>query len=169
MATKRETDVNRDRDRNEDPITGQPGAHPVGAGVGAALGGAAAGAAAGAVAGPPGAVVGAVVGGVAGGLAGKAAGEAIDPTEEETYWRDNFASRDYVGTGETFDTYRPAYSYGVQHAQSRQGRSFAEVEPELKTDWGRANQGGLDWDRARPAVRGAYDRVCSRMGRPARS
>ena len=35
------------RDANRDPITNEPGAHPVGTGVGAALGGAAAGAAAG--------------------------------------------------------------------------------------------------------------------------
>ena len=61
------------RDANRDPITNEPGAHPVGTGVGAALGGAAAGAAAGAFGGPVGAVVGGVAGAVAGGLAGKAA------------------------------------------------------------------------------------------------
>ncbi len=46
------------RDANRDPITDEPGAHPLGTGVGAALGGAAAGAAAGAFGGPVGAVVG---------------------------------------------------------------------------------------------------------------
>lgn len=40
------------RDANRDPITDEPGAHPVGTGIGAALGGAAAGAAAGAFGGP---------------------------------------------------------------------------------------------------------------------
>src|SRR5438105_822724 len=39
-------------DANRDPITGEPGAHPVGTGVGTAAGGAAAGAAGGAAAGP---------------------------------------------------------------------------------------------------------------------
>jgi uncharacterized protein (TIGR02271 family) len=65
---------------NLDPITGAPGAHPVGTGVGAAAGGIAAGAAAGSVAGPVGTVVGAAVGAVAGGLAGKGVAENIDPT-----------------------------------------------------------------------------------------
>jgi hypothetical protein len=169
MATNRSNDAEVTRDRNEDPITGQPGAHPVAAGVGAALGGAAgiagaaaAGAAAGTAAGPVGTVVGAVIGGVAGGLAGKAAGEAIDPTEEEAYWRDAYTSRDYVRQGDSFDTYRPAYRYGLEHAQRLEGRSFTEVENDLRKSW---TGDGLDWERAKPAVRDAYDRVCTRMGR----
>src|SRR5688572_26056720 len=68
-------------DANRDPITGTPGAHPVGTGVGAA-GGGAAGAAIGMAAGPVGAAVGATVGAIAGGLAGKGAAEAVNPTVE---------------------------------------------------------------------------------------
>ena len=75
----------RGTDSNPDPLTGQPGAHPVGTGVGAAMAGAAAGAAGGLVGGPIGAAVGAVVGGVAGGLAGKGVAESIDPTVEDRY------------------------------------------------------------------------------------
>lgn len=65
---------------NLDPITGAPGAHPVGTGVGAVAGGVAAGAAAGTVAGPVGTAVGAAVGAVAGGLAGKKVAEKERPT-----------------------------------------------------------------------------------------
>ena len=43
--------TNETRDMNRDPITGEPGSHPVGTGVGAA-GGAAAGAVVGSVFGP---------------------------------------------------------------------------------------------------------------------
>ena len=57
-----------DADRNPDPITNAPGAHPIGTGIGAA-GGAVTGAAAGSLAGPVGTAVGAVVGAVVGGLA----------------------------------------------------------------------------------------------------
>ena len=58
-----------ERDRlNADPITGEPGAHPVGTGLGA-VGGAATGATVGALGGPVGAVVGGAVGAVVGGLA----------------------------------------------------------------------------------------------------
>jgi uncharacterized protein (TIGR02271 family) len=67
---------------NRDPITGTPGAHPVGTGVGAVAGGVAAGAAVGTVAGPIGTAVGAAVGAVAGGLAGKGVAEEVDPTVE---------------------------------------------------------------------------------------
>src|SRR6185503_11003591 len=64
---------------NPDPLTGTPGAHPVGTGIGA-MSGAAAGASIGAVAGPVAAALGTVVGAVAGGLAGKGAAEAVHPT-----------------------------------------------------------------------------------------
>src|SRR5688572_18850202 len=84
------------RDSNPDPITGEPGAHPVGVaggGTGGALAGAAIG---GAVGGPVGAAVGGAIGAVAGGLGGKAAAEAVNPTQEDAYWRSNYASRPYV-------------------------------------------------------------------------
>src|SRR5439155_25975568 len=79
---------------NRDPITGAPGAHPVGAGVGAAAGGAT-GAAIGAVGGPVGAAVGLVAGRVVGGLAGKAAGESVNPTAEDAYWRETHSTQPY--------------------------------------------------------------------------
>ena len=64
---------------NRDPVSGVPGAHPVGTGIGAAAGGIAAGAAAGSLAaGPVGTMVGAAAGAVAGGLAGRAVAESID-------------------------------------------------------------------------------------------
>ena len=102
---------------NRDPITGEPGAHPIGTGVGAATGGAAAGAAAGAavgtVAGPVGTAIGAAVGVVAGavggGLAGKAVAENINPTLEHEYWRGKYAKRPYVQAGEDYEEYGPAY------------------------------------------------------------
>jgi hypothetical protein len=65
---------------NLDPVTGAPGAHPVGTGVGAAAGGMAAGAAAGTVAGPVGTLLGAAAGAVVGGLSGKGVAEKVDPT-----------------------------------------------------------------------------------------
>jgi uncharacterized protein (TIGR02271 family) len=76
-------DKTPDRNKaNRDPITGEPGSHPVGTGAGAAAGGVG-GAAAGSVAGPIGAGVGAAAGAVVGGLAGKSAGEKFNPTESD--------------------------------------------------------------------------------------
>jgi len=71
---------------NRDPITCEPGSHPVGTGAGALAGGAA-GAAAGAAAGPVGAGVGAAAGAVIGGLGGKAVGEKFNPTHSSEIGR----------------------------------------------------------------------------------
>src|SRR5687768_18154615 len=100
---ERGTNKREARDDNRDPITGAPGAHPVGTGIGAAAGGAAAGAAAGTVAGPVGTAAGMVAGAVIGGLAGKGVAEKIDPTAEDTYWRENYSSRNYVDKNARWD------------------------------------------------------------------
>ena len=88
---------------NRDPITGAPGAHPVGVGAGAASAGAAGAALGAAVGGPIGAVVGAAVGAVAGGLGGKAAAEAVNPTIEDvgaTSAASDAPDRSATGAGE---------------------------------------------------------------------
>ncbi len=165
MATNRGTSkkIKSDRDANEDLLTGEPGAHPVGAGLGAAIGGAAAGAAAGVVGGPVGATLGAIVGGVAGGLAGKAAAEVLDPTEEEAYWRRTYSDRPYYNGAVPYETYAPAYQYGWEsRSQSAHGR-YDEIEPELEDNWrssGRVHE--MNWENARPAVRDAWERVDGR-------
>jgi hypothetical protein len=156
----------RETSDNLDPITGARGAHPIGTGVGAALGGAAAGAVAGTMAGPVGTLVGAAVGAVVGGLAGKGVAEVIDPTTEETYWRDNFYTRHYVASGSSFDDYGPAYSYGVLSYNRRQGRSFDEIESDLARDWNdMRGKSSLQWEHAKNATRDAWDRLDSRVSK----
>jgi uncharacterized protein (TIGR02271 family) len=78
----RKDKMNEKNQENRDPITGEPGSHPVATGAGAVAGGAA-GAAAGSVAGPVGTGVGAAAGAVLGGVGGKAAGEKFDPTSSD--------------------------------------------------------------------------------------
>ncbi len=147
-------------DNNQDPITGEPGAHPVGTGVGAALGGVAAGAAVGTVAGPVGTVIGAAVGAVVGGLTGKGVAEAIDPTEEDQYWREHYSTRDYVETGTTYEDYGPAYGLGVDAYRRYPGRTFEDVEPEISREWSEGTRAStLRWDSARHAARDAWNRV----------
>ncbi len=150
----------RDENLNRDPITGTPGAHPIGTGLGALAGGAATGAAVGTVAGPVGTLVGAAVGVVVGGLAGKGIAEAIDPTREDAYWRDNYSGRPYVEKGSSYDDYGPAYSFGVDHASRHRGRKFEEVEPEMSQQWtDGSGSSSLRWESARPAARDAWNRV----------
>jgi hypothetical protein len=147
-------------DANPDPITGQPGAHPVGTGLGAAAAGAAAGAAGGLIAGPAGAAVGAVIGAVAGGLAGKGVAESIDPTVEDIYWRENYTRRPYYDQKTSYDEYRPAYQYGWESRAKYANRSFDEVEPELRRDWESAkDRSKLAWDKAKLATYDAWHRI----------
>ena len=151
---------------NRDPITGEPGAHPIGVGLGAALGGAAAGAATGTIAGPIGTVIGAAVGAIVGGLAGKTAAESIDPTLEDAYWRENYATRPYVKPGAGYDDYGPAYKYGTEAYMRQPGRSFAQVETELARDWDKVRgKSTLEWERAKIATSDAWNRMSNSIER----
>ena len=145
---------------NRDPITGEPGAHPVGPGIGAAAAGAAAGVMGGAVAGPIGAAVGAVIGGVAGGLAGKGIAESIDPTAEDAYWRESYATRPYYDKAASYDDYQPAYRYGWESRVRHAGRHWVDVENDLSRDWDKSKTTSrLSWDQAKHATRDAWDRI----------
>jgi hypothetical protein len=151
------------RDENLDPISGEPGAHPVGTGLGAAGAGAAAGALGGAVAGPVGAAVGAVIGAVGGGLAGKGIAESIDPTAEDAYWRENYQSRPYADRSHDYDDYRPAYRYGWESRSVHAGKAWDDVEPDLEGGWAKARgKSRLEWEKARHAARDAWDRIGTR-------
>lgn len=154
-------------DLNADPITGEPGAHPVGTGVGAA-GGAATGAAIGAVAGPIGAVVGGAIGAVVGGLAGKGAAEAINPTEEEAYWRETAPTTTYYGTTRQqysdldYDRdYQEAYRLGYQtRSEYDENTRFEDIEEELRLKWDKVKaQSRLTWAEARLAAHDAWNRI----------
>jgi uncharacterized protein (TIGR02284 family) len=147
-----------ERDMNRDPITDEPGAHPVGTGLGA-TGGALAGAAAGAIGGPIGAAVGGVVGAVVGGLAGKAAGEAVNPTAEEAFWKENYSKEPYYEQGRSFDDYGPAYRLGLS-GRTGSDDPWTSVEPRLASEWetGRGSS-SLGWDRASHASRAAWQRA----------
>jgi hypothetical protein len=163
MATthsEKKVDLPPRGDRNPDPITNVPGSHPIETGVGAAVVGGAAGAAVGSFAGPVGTAVGAAAGAVAGGYAGKAVGEMIDPTTEDNWLRDNYRSRPYVREGDTFETYMPAYRYRAEAEAAHGDQPFNAVEDRLQREWHARDRGGLTWDRARGAVRDAYERCC---------
>jgi len=145
---------------HRDPMTGEPGAHPIGTGVGATIGAMVAGAAAGSVVGPAGTVIGMAIGATLGGLAGKGVAESIDPTVEDAYWRNTYRSRPYVETDASYDNYGPAYSYGVSAFGRFEGRHFESVEPDLAREWmAMRGPSDLSWDLARPAVKDAWQRM----------
>jgi hypothetical protein len=110
-------------------------------------------------------VVGAAVGAVAGGLGGKAAAESVNPTIEDTYWRDNYSGRPYIRKGESYATYRAAYEYGWQARMMHGDRQWEDVEPDLARGWPQSRGNSkLDWSDARHAAKDAWDRIGPPIG-----
>jgi len=76
---------------------------------------------------------------------------------DETYWRTQF-DRNYGNTsGATWESYRPAYQYGLL-ARGRPEFSNVEwstAEPRMREEWESRNPG--TWDRYRDAIRSSYD------------
>ncbi len=154
------------RDSNPDPITGEPGAHPIGTGVGAASVGAV-GATIGAIGGPVGVVAGAAVGAVVGGLAGKSVAETIDPTNEDGYWQKNHVGQHYAinGSYERYSgAYRTGYEGAVRHGPDKE---YSDVESDLKSAYEQSrDKGAVTWDNAKHAARAAYDRARAALKKP---
>lgn len=165
----------RDRDaRNLDPISGAPGAHPVGTGVGTAVGAAAGLGAAGAAAmtgalagtavgGPVGAAAGLLVGGVLGAVAGRAASEQIDPTEEDEHWRSSYTAEPYYDKSKSYEHYAPSYAFGSRSAMEYQESDFEAVEPSLQADYLREHGDDMAWHEVRQPARSAWQRVKDRL------
>ena len=83
-----------------------------------------------------------------------------DWTNEETYWRANYASRPYARADRGYDYYRPGYRYGFESANRYKGRDWNEVEGELRSGWDRFEHRGQSvWENVKDAVRDAWDRV----------
>ena len=152
--------VANEGDLNRDPLSGTPGAHPLGTGAGAASGGVAGAAVGMAMGGPVGSVIGAAVGAVAGGLAGKSAAESANPTAEERFWRETYIREPYYVKGRTYEYYAPGFRAGWEGRVRHDGRTFEQVEPELKANYN-LTRTELDpgWQDVRPAARAAWDRV----------
>jgi len=138
-------------DLNADPITGEPGAHPIGS-----------------AAGPVGTAVGGVVGAVVGGLAGHGVGEVVNPTEEEAYWRENSLNTPYYTEARTsysdldYDRdYHTAYQVGYENrAHYDANTRFEDAESDLRIKWEQVKgESRLNWEQAKYAIRDAWNRV----------
>ncbi len=159
-AVKDMSDETRD-DLNADMLTGEPGSHPVGTGVGG-VGGAVAGAAIGSMAGPLGTLIGGAIGAVVGGGAGHASAEAINPTQEEAYWRAEHANASYYKEGHDFDRdMHPAYAVGyANRARYPADARFEDHEADLRRSWEDVKgDSRLAWDDARLASQDAWNRI----------
>ncbi|MGZ8254746.1 MAG: hypothetical protein ACXWVT_07840 [Burkholderiaceae bacterium] len=107
------------------------------------------------------------MGGMAGmGLAGSSTSGSGMQDVSARSWDDH---RDYfrmhhaetVGKTTGYDEYEPAYRYGWDSGSSGRyrGRSWTEIEPELRNDWERRYPEGGAWERFKSAVRRGWDRT----------
>lgn len=147
-------------DTNPDPITNEPGSHPLGTAVGSA-GGAAGGALIGSMFGPIGMMIGGGLGAIAGGGAGHAVGEMLNPTLETEYWRAEHADRKYFITDKDYDRdYLPAYRYGWEtRAKYPEAEWDDKLENKLEQAWDEIKADStLMWNEAKEAVRDAWHR-----------
>ena len=155
----RKVTVNED-DLNRDPISGTPGAHPLGTGAGAASGGIAGAAVGMVVGGPVGSAIGAAVGAVTGGLAGKGAAEAINLTAEETFWKESYVREPYYVQGKPYEYYAAGFRAGWEGRVRHSGRPFEVAEHELKANYNlTTSELDPEWHEVRPAARAALNRV----------
>src|SRR5829696_6230178 len=127
----------------------------IGEGVGG-VAGAAAGAAVGSLAGPVGTVIGAIAGAAGGWWSGKAAADAASniDTTDDAFYRQRFTE----SGGRDYDTARPAYHLGhvAGFNPDYEGRSFEEIEPDLRRGW--TSAGTSDWNDVRSFARDAFER-----------
>jgi hypothetical protein len=162
------------QDRQSDDVTphttpDDTGEH-VGEGVGG-VSGAIAGAAIGTVGGPLGVVIGGIAGAVGGWWAGREIGQTADGyTDEhdaEYHRRFDATPIERRGRFQTYAEARPLYQLGHLAASNPEyaGRSFEDVEPDLRHGWDRDIEARFGaWDAVRNTVRDAYvSRAGSRM------
>lgn len=134
--------------------------HSVGTAAGA-TGGVLAGAAiGGAVGGPVGAVVGGIVGAIGGSKAGDSIAEAVNPTEYQSHWEQNYTTRPYYSKDYSWNDYSPAYKLGYDGYAANRGKSFDSVERDLQTNWNETRGNSrLEWNDAKLAVKDGWNRV----------
>jgi hypothetical protein len=88
----------------------------------------------------------------------------FDWNSEDEYWRKNYRTRPYASSGTyDYDYYQPGYRFGAESATRYSGRSWDEVETDLRRDWDRYEyRGQSTWDQIKSAARDAWDRVTGR-------
>ena len=142
-----------DDSRDKHPGLGEQAGEGVGG-----IGGTLAGAAIGSAAGPIGTIIGGIAGAAGGWWAGEKAGRALeDMGDHEPEYRKHFETSKPKDL--TYDDARVGYSVGHMAGRNPdyRGRSFDEVERELKSGW--RDDGKTQYDSMRPYVREGYERT----------
>ena len=85
---------------------------------------------------------------------------AESKSEEEAYWREQHAKQPWADANLKYEHYEPAYRTGIAAAEKHAGKRFEEIEDDVALDYEKQKAGSaLPWDRARPAVKAAWDKL----------
>lgn len=95
------------------------------------------------------------------GSAGTTAGTGFGAYDED--FQRHYQSA-YGTSGESYDTYRPGYNYGSEMANDPRykGRSWNEVESDLRSDYGRRYPNST-WDRMKDSVQYGWNKVTGKV------
>jgi hypothetical protein len=81
--------------------------------------------------------------------------------QEDRWWEQNFSSRPYA-SGRRYEEFQPAYRYGFESGQHHMGRTWKDVESDLRTGWDKfehRSAGGAAWENIKDAVKDAWHRI----------
>ncbi len=88
--------------------------------------------------------------------------EGAERVEQEKYWREHHAQEHKEVP---FEHLEPAYRTGYEGVRKYAGKHYHEIESDLAHDYEKNDANpAIPWDRARPAVRAAWDRLGGVMG-----
>jgi uncharacterized protein (TIGR02271 family) len=78
---------------------------------------------------------------------------------DDSDFRSDFQKR-FANAGDSYDTYLPAYRYGYDVASDPrcEGRSFEEIEPDLRADYSRRYPNST-WEKMKDAIRYGWNKV----------
>ncbi|MGZ5001959.1 MAG: hypothetical protein ACXWBM_02080 [Chthoniobacterales bacterium] len=80
-------------------------------------------------------------------------------SEHEKYWREHH-EQSGAHKEAPFEHFEPAYRTGFEGAKKYAGKNYHEIESDLVRDYeNNVSNVAIPWDRARPAVKAAWDRL----------
>ena len=87
---------------------------------------------------------------------------------ENMYWQEHFKERPYYHAGSAYSDYQPAYRYGWNAYSTYGGRRYEDIdESSLRAGWEQVKgTSQMGWDKAKTAVREAYERIQARANQP---
>jgi hypothetical protein len=94
-------------------------------------------------------------------MVGYGVAEAVNPTEEDAYWRENYKTRPYATEGNRdYEHYQPAYKYGWESKERYADKTWNQAENDLERGWDKAKGASQQtWNEAKHATRDAWHRV----------